>query len=168
MKKYICLLVLIFISCQKNESKIILTSGFDENPEVLRFGIEINNLGDLYYCEEIKPESGKYNYFYSKIEEKDFQEFKSLIQNNFTKNDDKQGRYNVDDKIYNLKTNFADGDIDLFIQVNSLRFKQIEIIDSLENLKKRKLIKINYHSFPKALLDYKLPIPSAPKTKDSI
>lgn len=166
MKKYILLLALAFICCKKNESKIILTSGLDENPSVLRFGIEINNLGDLYFCEEIKPESGKYNYFYSKIEKKDFQDFQFLIQNNFTKSDDKEGNYNVDDKIYNLRTKFPDGEgIDLFIQLNSLKFKQVKIINSLVNLKKRKLKRIRYHNFPKRLLTFKSSIPPVPTSR---
>ena len=168
MKKYICLLALAFICCKKDESKITLTSGFDENPSVLRFGIEINNSGDLYYCEEIKPESGKYNYFYSKIGKECFHDIQFLIENNFNKSDDKRADYMADAKIYNLKTNFHEANLDLFFQLNSLKVSQVEIINSLKKLKKLKMEKIKYHNFPKGLLTYKLPLPPAPKRADSV
>jgi hypothetical protein len=165
MKRYICLLALALVCCKGNESKIVLTSGLDENPEVLRYGIEINNLGDLYYCEETKAGSGEYNYFHSEIEQKSFDDIQLLIYNNF-KNSEK-GEILVDDKMYYLKANLEDSNIDLLFQLNSLNTNQVEAINKLEYFKKNKMQKIKYHDFPKRLLTYKLPIPPAPKVTNN-
>lgn len=159
MKKYMYLLIVLFcISCKNDDEKIVLTCGLGENPDSPRFGIEINNSGDVFYCEEIKNKIGEYKYYQSKLrDETKFNDLKSLIRNDFKTK--KIQNKNTGTRFYNLKMIDESSSVDVFFAFNSLDSNQVVLINKIVSLKNQKMKKIKYHDFPNKLLIYKLPVP---------
>lgn len=145
----LAILSFISFSCIKENEKIILTKGIDENPKSLRFGIELSN-EDLYYCEETTPLSGKYNYFHLKISPKQANKIIKDITSIFDKIDTITPHYQ--DRIFELILIFDD-------KIMVKRFGGIKFveIENLIKLKDLKMDKIHFHEFPKELLEERLP-----------
>lgn len=148
MKTKLALLtIILFISfsCVKKNEIIIMTKGIDENPKSLRFGLELSN-ENLFYCEEIMPLSGKYNYFQIKIPRR---QSNQIIKDIIT----------IYDKIDTITPHYYDRIYEIILIYDNKkkikRFGGIKFIE-LENfikLKDLKMNKIQYHEFPKELLE---------------
>jgi hypothetical protein len=153
MKTKIIVLIaglLSFCCCTKENEKIILTSGISMDPSELRFGIELTN-DSLFYCVETNPLSGQYNYFQATFESSRFNEIKIDVLKIYKYIDTKPKK---DGQLFELITVF-DGNKD------SIRFnsEQFSIIEAIINTRETKKEKIEYHDFPKGLLEDKLPEP---------
>jgi hypothetical protein len=139
-------LVLLSFSCVNVNEKIILTTGLCEVPNKLRFGIELSP-HDLYYCEEIRPLSGQYNYFHAKFNSHQFKKIKNDLLKVYDKIDTSSF---VDGMTYELITIFNDKK-----SVKRFAGPQVKEIKNIENCRKMEMEKIKYHEFPKELLEKK-------------
>jgi hypothetical protein len=150
------LIIILFSSCCKTD-KIIITCGLSQNPDEKRYGIEINSNSDLFYCEEIKPQKGNYNYYYCKVDSQDFETLIKAIKEEFNLFIG-QGDI-VDATQYQLNIFSDDHEKILLFYQTFLNDKQNSLINKIIELKNQKFIKINYHYFPQNLLTEKLPPP---------
>ena len=150
------MLSILFMSCTKNHEQIIITVGLSENPDEPRYGIELSQK-KMYYCEEIMPSSGKYNYYYTTISRNKFQKIYNGINKIFNKI--KTELPKADGRIYELI--IIDKDSKITKKFNGTQFQEIR---DLIELKEIPMNKISFYEFPKDLLEEKLPPPPPPDT----
>lgn len=158
MRKIISfVIVMTLLGCNKNsDEKIVLTCGLGMNPYAQRFGIEINQ-DKIFYCEEIPNEKRKYNYYQSDFNSEEFLKLKEELKLSFKQ---EVILHNiVDAKPYQLDVNFNDDTKTIKFYYAFLNEKQKAVIDTILKLKKLKFQPIDFHDFPMALLNEKLPKP---------
>jgi hypothetical protein len=148
----------MLISCSGKEEKIILTTGLSSDPSELRFGIELNRK-KVFYCEEIAPMSGKYEYYSGNFDPEKFDLLKREVEKIFDSLDTNPV---TDGKPYELTILF-DG------SVKTARFGwiQYQCVLDIINVKNGPMDEIEYHEFPRRLLEEKLPVFIPPSELES-
>ncbi len=143
---------------------IIITQGLsggspgDESDK--RFAIEVNNKQELFYCEEIMPKEGIYNYYYCKDKSIDFNALKDSFLREF-QDTVRLPDAIADATIYNI--NYClNGKKQNFIFYNNnycLDSIQLTLFNNFLLLRNKKFEKIKYHNFFSKLLTEKMPPP---------
>lgn len=167
MRKVVVLLIaMILLGCSKNnDEKIVLTCGLGMNPDALRYGIEVNH-DKVFYCEEIPKKKGKYNYYQANFDSEEFlklkKDFEILSKQKIVL------KNIVDGKPYQLDIDFKGEKRTIKFYFSFLNDNQIIFVNSIIKLKKLEFKQIEFHAFPMALLNEKLPVPPPPPVPNDV
>ena len=166
MKFFTTFLVLLYIiGCSKasTSEKIVLTSGLNTNPSEPRFGIELNN-NHVFYCVENLENKGYYFYYEGIIKSDDFKKIKNKIKVFYeskinTKNVKDGDRYEL---LYCHKNTVKS----IIFETKFLNAEQLSLLEEIisfkyTDTKNIDFKSIDFHEFPKTLLQEKLPEPPA-------
>lgn len=145
------------LGCSSPSSeKIVLTCGLSENPDEPRFGIELTEK-KMYYCIENIKNKGTYTYYVSEINPKDFEKIKKGVKLYLNKKIHLNKIY--DATPYDLYYKFDNKTNRIRFYYSFLNDKQFKLINEIEGFKNRNFTKIEFHDFPKDLLNETLPEP---------
>ena len=157
MKTFLFLnFLMLFLSCNQSQEKIILTQGLSEDPYKKRVGIEIGP-NSIFYCQEMQAGTGIYSYYKSNSKPELFIECKKMILTNFTQ--------------VNQDTDISDGQLNQIIYIfeekadtlifgrNNLSKEQNKLVDKILEIQTFQFIQSNKHQFPELLLKERLPPP---------
>lgn len=161
MKIIIFLNILILcISCNKSQERLIFTQGLAENPDEKRIGIEIRP-DSIFFCQEVQAGTGIYNNYKSSCKSRLFNDCKKKILTDFTN--------------LNEDTDFSDGQLNQLIYIfeekadmvifsrSNLSKEQNKLVDKILEIQTFQFNQSKMHRFPELLLQEKLPIPPPEK-----